>query len=560
MSATTAGVTAFRESYTASNPNNDQILLDFDSWEARQMRYALHWGFFESNVYRHLHAYARGYKAEYGLYKYIRSIYNPTARLCGFYRSHIFGGSLDLNAGDGKMIPSAIPITMEIDNPALRKAIAKGWRWSNWERRKNTLAIRGAVLGDYAIEIVDDVDRQKVYKRLLHPGKLKWVDRDDFGNVKGYCLEEMRPDPDGKQKDDVTYREDVTRSSDAVVYQTFKNDKPYAWDGNPAEEWSRPYGFVPLVLVQHNDVGLDWGFAAMHEGLPKIREVDDSASKLFDHIRKNVDPVWLFSGVQKPASTPQVTNTTDRTSASGYDSAAAQRRPETGREEAKALYGPVGSDAKALVANLDISSVGTEIERLLKELERDYPELGADKLSTASGDVSGKAIRIAREPIESRVHAVRVNYDAAEVASNQMLIAIGGYRYVEEGSQPGNYDVFAPFDLDSYASGALDHAVDANRPVFQPDPTDKIEIDTAFWQAANTAKDAGYPLELYLKRQGWSEQDIAEFTSARDKQDAKDQARFDAEMSAKQQQPQGIRKSVQRDSTGRIASVTEEKT
>jgi hypothetical protein len=114
---------------------------------------------------------------------------------------------------------------------------------------------------------------------------------------------------------------------------------------------------------------------------------------------------------------------------------------------------------------------------------------------------------------------VRVNYDAAEVASNQMLIAIGGYRYIEEGSQAGNYDVFAPFDLDSYASGMLDHSVDSNRPVFQPDPTDKIEEDTLFWQAANAAKNAGYPLELYLKRQGWKDQDISEYTTAKEAAD-----------------------------------------
>jgi hypothetical protein len=60
------------------------------------------------------------------------------------------------------------------------------------------------------------------------------------------------------------------------------------WDGEGAE-WDYPYGFTPMVVFQHNNVGLDFGWSELFPGLSKFREVDDLASKLSDQIRKMVD-------------------------------------------------------------------------------------------------------------------------------------------------------------------------------------------------------------------------------------------------------------------------------
>jgi len=86
----------------------------------------------------------------------------------------------------------------------------------------------------------------------------------------------------------------------------------YAWpehvnrDGNPVAVWSEPYGFVPLVLTQHINVGMDWGWSEFHASLSKFREVDDLASKLDDQIRKTVDAKWAVIGMPKPKDTPSV--------------------------------------------------------------------------------------------------------------------------------------------------------------------------------------------------------------------------------------------------------------
>jgi hypothetical protein len=151
--------------------------------------------------------------------------------------------------------------------------------------------------------------------------------------------------------------------------------------------------------------------------------------------------------------------------------------------------------AHALVAPLDIVAVDAYIGRLLAELERDYPELQMD-IWSASGESSGRALRIARQRVEAKVNERRATYDDALVRAQQMAAAIGGARKL-----PG----FEGLGLESYANGGLDHHI-GQRPVFAADPLDGLEEDLAFWTAAKTAGESGMPLTAYLMDQGWDEE------------------------------------------------------
>lgn len=478
------GVLAFKEAYLTSST------IDTEDWSvqgARALRYEVLWAQYSQTSYRNVHTWATALRKQYALYKYIRSLYNPAWRLGEFWKTHLFGGLLDGEAGETGAIPIAT------DNETLRPAIALLWEWSRWQVKKDLLAVRGTILGDAVIQVVDDVNRGRVYLDLVYPGALASVDKDPFGNVKGYVIKEVRDDPRSKVRT-VTYTEDVSRDGDNVIYSTFLNGEPYAWPenvdrtGEPVATWREPYGFVPLVVLQHNDVGLAWGWSELHPIRGKVQEVDDVASQLSDQIRKYVDPVWLMKGMKKTTLT--VTGATDTADADV---------PAPGREELRAIWGvPVEGKAEAMVAGLDLPSVLMHIDSLLKEIERDVVELSQD-IHTASGDASGRALRTARQPVIAKVVQRRANYDAAMVAANQMAVAIGGMR---------GYDGYEGFSLDSYAKGDLDHSVVA-RPVFEDDPLDKTEIDTAFWTAAKVAIDAGVPLEAYLREAGWDEERIA---------------------------------------------------
>jgi len=479
-----AAVTAFRENKIVMDIFDDS---NFSDYEARKMRYAIWWAFYENTAYRHVHTWAVRYKTAHGLYKYIRNIYNPAGRIVDFWVGHLLGGALDPLAGDGLIVPSALPIITE--NEALRSAIAQVWQWSNWQQKKDTTSLLGSCMGDIGLRVVDDVERQKVYIQVVHPRLIKEVTKDDFGHVKAYVLEEEREDPRNPNRAAVKYNEFVTRSDDGQVhFLTTLNGTPYPWNGIEAE-WEVDYGFVPFVHISHIDVGIDWGWSELHKFRSKVHEVDDLTSKLDDQIRKTVDVPWLFTGSKKPATTPTTSGAATSTD-----------RPEPGREELPGLWTP-DTNAKAipLVAPLDILGVSEHINNLLRELERDYPELTVE-IVAATGDLSGRALQIARQPTVVKVEQRRVPYDRGVRDIQQMCVAIAGDRDVD--------DVFAGFGLESFERGDLDHTI-GPRPVFDKTEADRAEENKLFWETAAIAVEkTGIALPAYLETQGWTPEQI----------------------------------------------------
>jgi hypothetical protein len=181
MTAFKAGVSAFRESYFDANTLDLSADAEWSDFDARRLRYQIQWAFFQGNAYRDIHQWAKKMKADYGLYKYTRDIYNPAFRLGSFYRAYLWGGALDMKAGDGQERPSALPIVMESESQQLRAAIAQLWQWSNWKSKRKLVPLHGATLGDVFISVMDDQMRGKVYLEITHPGIVADVEKDPLG-------------------------------------------------------------------------------------------------------------------------------------------------------------------------------------------------------------------------------------------------------------------------------------------------------------------------------------------------------------------------------------------
>lgn len=480
-----AGFRAFQEQMVTSNPERDWMSFDqvyYDTFEARRVRYDILWSLYESTVYRNVHEWAVTYKTRFALYKYIRSIYNPSYRLGEFWKSHLWGGHLDPMAGD----TGALPIITEQAAEPLRAAIAAVWLESNFALAKDVWTLKGAVMGDTIVRVVDDVLKGSVYFEQLSPSSIAELITDEMGNVQGYTLVKQ-VEYNGRW---VEFKETCERTDTMdILYKTYLNDTQFDW-GNGAE-WVEPYGFVPMVHIQHNDIGGGFGWSELHPMRSKLHEVDDIASMLSDQIRKGINPKWLFAGVKKDDN-GKVNRTADR---------ATTDRPEPGREQQQALYSTdANAKAHALVADIDIIGALEHITGIVKEIERDYPELRFDNLRT-SGEVSGEALRVARKPAETKVGQRRANYDAGLVKLNQMAVSIGGMRS------------YFPFSLDSYEAGALDHHI-GERPVFRSDKIDDLQEEQLFWQAAKAAVDAGFSLTAWLKRQDWTDKEIAELINS----------------------------------------------
>ena len=488
------GVNAFRREFNVSTNAAENDLAVFNSWEARQMRYSMFWSFFENTAYDRANRWTQSMRESYAMYKFTRNVYNPAYRLGDFGRTHILGGPLDPEAGDGSKEPTALPIIT--DNVQLRKSASKLWRDSMWNVHKGTMGLWGCVLGDVGIRIVDNPNHGRVQLQLVHPTIIKDVEYDDVGNVRGYELEDERPDPLSKDKTrTAVYNELATRDGDLVVYRTTRNGQPYAWNGM-TDTWAEPYGFMPFVMVQHNNVGGKWGWSELHAGQSKIREIDDIASKINDFIRKSVDAPMLIAGAMAPRRNA-IKMTATETEYESYSSLQVTY-PEAGRQDVPTLYAKdPQTKAQPLLADLDIAHSFGSVDRMLKELEREYPELETDIWGVGT-DTSGRALRVARERVVTKVYERRANYDNALVRAMQMAFSIGGFRA---------YKGYEGFDLNSFKAGDMDFHI-GMRPVFAEHMNDRVEGEKALWDAAISASTVGVGVDIFMGRMGMSDKEI----------------------------------------------------
>ena len=293
----------------------------------------------------------------------------------------------------------------------------------------------------------------------------------------------------------VRYNEEAFLEDGHVVYRSFLNGAAHDWRGVSGDgeelppEWAVPYSFIPLVIINHRSVNLSWGMAEPHALLAKVLETDNVASNTGDYIQKALNAPWLYTGVRPPD---------DKRRKGKGDSEGMGDDPNAGasrRDRVQSLYAQQGATATPLVYPLQIQAVNDHRAALVEEIERDYPELQMD--IWASTDTSGRALREARRRVTNKVHQRRTAYDAGLVQAQKYALAIGSLR-----GYPGYQGL--PTDPDD---PGLEHHI-GQRPVFAPDPLDDIEEGTAFWTLVKAAVDAGCPLEVVLRREGWSEKDL----------------------------------------------------
>lgn len=488
MAAFTAAVTAYRKGYF----NQELDFTDDSDWadfDARRLRYAVMGAYYNGNPYDNdLNAWSRRLKADHGLYQHARPIANPVYTLGQFYRTYIWGGRLDPDAGDDE--ETALPLVGL--NDSYRPMVGDIWRWSNWSTRRDVVPLQGATLGDAIIQVVDDVESGKVYIKEVHPSKISYLDKDAFGNIKGYEIRYRRSD-DLNATNEVEYIEQCTRDGDNVIFKLYKNGAPYAWDGVPEPMWSVPYGFVPMVHIQHRETPYGWGEPEIYPRLALVRELDDQYSLLNDQIRKTVNAPWIVSGETKESFTDA--QFTDPTTG----------RPQPMREEALLVFlANPESDMKAMVTELAIDQVRENIATLRQMIEDDYPELAVSKIRELA-QMTGVAVRRLQQPAENKVQSYRDVYDGALVKVLQMALSIGGYR-----------GLFSGINLNSYESGALDFSI-GKRAVFNTDVLDDLEVKQAQANVLSTMSNVGN-LQAAVRHVYGEDDDLAQQLSRTDEE------------------------------------------
>jgi len=436
--ATMAAASAFQRAWSDPASISSRQLF-----AAQLATYEYRWHLYQNSIFDDATIWG-AYRRKYGLYRYIRPLYNPTRRLVDFYSGIVYPGVL---ATDGKRLPDgtslAIPLADDID-PKLRDAIGQLWQWSNWQVGKSLMVRYGAALGDVAIEVVDEVDRGKVTFAILWPGWITALDLDGTGNVKAYTIEYEAVDADGRG---YTYRKMVDGESIAE----YKDDALYQYDENIDAERDNPYGFAPLVWCKHTDLGGDHGAPAIRN-INKIDEMNEIASHAHDRAHAVLSSPIMVAGKGVQALTDAVTEgkrpaTQDLTNPTG------------GRESVKILR---SDDGGMSTVELPEGEALNYMAKLLAEIEGDHPELTMYSELRAMSQVTGPGAAIMVGDAAAHIQEARANYDQQTIKLHQMAIAIAGWR-ISTGAWgrklTKQQQAFASFDLESYQAGDLDFSI-----------------------------------------------------------------------------------------------------
>jgi hypothetical protein len=305
------------------------------------------------------------------------------------------------------------------------------------------------------------------------------------------------------------YTEACERVGESIRYATYRNGIPYDWraygEGDPdagkLTEWTEDYGFVPLVFVQHRDIGQGWGRSELQPSISKLHELDDLASKLSDWIRKAVDCPTMFSSASPPSA--------DGTATGNEIVVGDDEDTPKGRSRIPILYAnDPNTRPHFLIAPLDVAAVSRHIASILASLVDDHPELLADDIGA---NASGEARKVAREKVEALVLQRRSGYDDAQVRAHQMALSIGGMN---------GYPGFEMITAESYSRGELDHSI-GPRSVFSIDKEAKLRESQAMAQVVKTLVDAGVSRESAMRQAGWSEEDIAAEAKAKEQEESR---------------------------------------
>ena len=453
---------------------------------ARLLRYTRAWGFYTNEVYNDLSAYlAATYPAGSQLYKYTKGLRNPIPSWVDFYVTNVWGGTLDLEAGNGKEKPSALPILTENDN--LRPAIAKLWQWSNWNAKRLLATTYSAALGDAFIVVVDSPTARKAYMQVRRPSEFTELEWDDFGHVKRAVIEYRTNDDQGHP---FTFKQIIEHpmiwGGKFTRYTTFKDNHLFAYpenqmNGQATAQWEVPYDFVPVVHVPFKDTGDGWGALGYSATIPKIDAANSLASLLNSQIGKTVNPAYVAFGVQSGNIT-----------VGGSDE---------GQDEIPILYipkPPGEASLQPLITQIDLPGALALLDAQLANIAQDLPELRMSE-AMRSG-LSGEALGRAFSDVAARINAVRGNHDSGLVRAHQMAIAIAG---------ASKYDkAFNGFDMNSFKSGLLDHGI-GDRPILPTSSSEKVDTDGKQWVQVGQAVAAGMPLNTALREiMGWEDDDF----------------------------------------------------
>lgn len=394
----------------------------------RKETYNLLLSYYDSRVFSSLTSWWR-YRQSYGLYKYIRPIFNPVRRVVDFYVSVVYPGLI----GDYRDLPEGlnigIPLHPQMEDETIN-ALFTLWEWADWQSQQALMIFYAALTGNCLIEVIDDVTEGKVSYEIYWPGQVAGIRLDRYGQLEEYLLEYDVADPRTEQ----TYRYQKLMTKDVIT--EFHDDRVVA-------QYANPYPFVPAVWVKHEEKGNDYGSPAITD-LTKIDEINSLASHISDHVHKKIrSPRIIFA----EGHVTSLFDESEMTNEGAFDE----------RTEVPMLKAHQGGSTETLVGDLEAGAALPLMDKLLEEIGSDYSEIVLFQKLREQSVVTGPGAKTLVGDVLRKVARPAANYDRASQRLFRMGLAIAGWRANSGawGRLTREQALFEPFDLDTYTDDTL---------------------------------------------------------------------------------------------------------
>lgn len=451
-------------------------------------------------------------KSDFALYRHIRQLWDHTHALVDFYATHVWDGAI---ARDGRNLPNgirnAVPFSPDI-NPKLAEAYGQLFSWWNFQELKDVICREVSNLGEYLIEIVDDIDRGKVELQMIWPGDVYEVVLDRPGNVVSYTIAyESEDEPDDDDNDwDPKFL--YVRKVDKERTRTW--ELPLSFNLEQLEDPETPapltdedneFGFVPARWWRFRKIpGTVRGESVYGSSETQLDEVNSLLSHVIDKTHVNLQaPVVVAGNIATNKFEKAISKMTDfarRTQTSSLEN------PNDGRETLNIFQGPAGTTVSTI--ELRVSEATLATDRLTKAIEKKFPEVTFYEQLRDMTQITGPAASRMLGDVEHALRSASAGFDNNLVATLQMAVAIAGHRRrSKEGGWAENTkdrQKFDGFNLESFRKGDLDTNI-LPRPLIPMTELELLQLidqkskTLPFYPDQQKGEEAGYDSEQVAK-------------------------------------------------------------
>jgi hypothetical protein len=323
------------------------------AWFARQRELGRRAAYYDGSIFTKKHQIL-GLTLP-GIYRGIKSLYLPFSR------------AVDVDCG-------IIPGEWALDEDAperVEDAIKAVFNQSGWGMRGVLYVHYGAMLGVSGLKVSDQRDEGKVIIAPIDPRRYMLVPGEVYSTEPMMAIVVER-------HNGFEYAEVITRD----VIRTFKDGEPFGYAGREPE-YPNELEAIPIFEVSHIETGEELGETTYSKAIPLLNELNELASYLADIIKKHAEPQWAIFG----------TEATDLEKSGD-----------------NVWFMPQGSDAKALVAQVDAGGVLSFIQEVRDQVRGSLPELAFDDLKDKS-QIATATLELQLMELVLKVKRSRPNYD-----------------------------------------------------------------------------------------------------------------------------------------------------